>query len=157
MLTALATNGLPAMVGLAAEAHLLAEQNAVTFSCGLPQHAKIMMVDDEKLNILVVAEYLKSDGYRGLIHTLEPLKALAMIGRERPDVLLLDLHMPHLGGLALLAQIRADAGLASTAVVILTASTDDQLKSQALKLGVTEFLHKPINCAELLPACARCL
>ena len=45
---------------------------------------KIMMVDDEKLNILVVAEHLKSDGYRDLVYTNDPSQALSLAIGERP-------------------------------------------------------------------------
>jgi len=111
---------------------------------------KIMMVDDEKLNIYVVAEYLKADGYRDLIYTDEPFQALWLASRERPDAILLDIHMPRLSGFDILKQIRADADLARTPVVILTSSTDDDVKLRALELGATDFLQKPVHSGELL-------
>jgi putative two-component system response regulator len=112
--------------------------------------SKIMMVDDEKLNILVVAEYLKSAGYRDLVHTNDPSQALSLAGRERPDVILLDLHMPGLSGFEVLQQIRANSMHVRTPVVILTSSTDDEEKMRALDLGATDFLHKPVHSGELL-------
>ena len=121
-----------------------------TTALDLPGRSKIMMVDDEELNILVVAEYLKSDGYRDLISTDNPLRALSLMARERPDAVLLDFHMPHLDGFGILQQIRADKELARTPVIILTASTDDDVKLRALKMGATDFLHKPIHGGELL-------
>jgi putative two-component system response regulator len=117
---------------------------------GLPWQAKIMMVDDERLDSLVVAEYLKTGGYRDLIYTVDPLAALPLAAAERPDALLLDIHMPRLSGLEILQRVRDDDALARTPVVILTASTDDDDKLWALQLGATDFLHKPIHGGELL-------
>ena len=111
---------------------------------------KIMMVDDEKLNSFVVAEYLKSGGYRDLVQTDDPLQVLSLAQRVRPDVILLDIHMRGLDGLAVLRQIRADKALCRTPVVIVTASTDEAMKSQALELGATDFLHKPIRKEKIL-------
>jgi putative two-component system response regulator len=115
-----------------------------------PTCPKIMMVDDEKLNILVVAEYLKADGYRDFVYTDQPFQAMALAGSEIPDAILLDIHMPHLTGLDILQLIRADHTLARTPVVIITSSTDDEEKLRALEMGATDFLHKPIHSGELL-------
>ena len=112
--------------------------------------SKIMMVDDEKLNILVVAEYLKAEGYRELVYTNDPSQALSLAARERPDVILLDIHMPQLSGFDVLQQIRTDPVLTRTPVVILTSSTDDEAKMRALELGATDVLHKPFHGGELL-------
>jgi CheY-like chemotaxis protein len=109
-----------------------------------------MMVDDEKLNSFVVAEYLKTAGYRDLFHTDDPLQVLSLAHRLRPDVILLDIHMRKLDGLAILQQIRADKALAHTPVVILTASTDEEVKAQTLELGATDFLNKPIRKKQLI-------
>ncbi len=125
--------------------------NAATASRPNPaMKPKIMMVDDEKLNILVVAEYLKSDGYRDLVFTSDPSQVLSLAERERPDAILLDIHMPRLDGFDVLQQIRANPVLAKTPVVILTASTDNEVKARMLELGATDLLRKPVHCGELL-------
>ena len=58
--------------------------------------------------------------------------------------------MPQLSGFEVLRLIRANTVLAKTPVLILTASTDDEEKMQAIGLGATDFLHKPIHSSELL-------
>ncbi len=115
-----------------------------------PKTAKVLMVDDDKLNSFVVAEYLKADGFRDLVYTTDPFSALRMAYQERPDVILLDLQMPKLGGLEILRQLRADDVFDRIAVVILTASKDDKARAQALKLGATDVLHKSLGRNELL-------
>jgi CheY-like chemotaxis protein len=112
--------------------------------------ATILMIDDEKLNSFVVAEYLKADGYRDLVHTTDPLNALALATRVRPAVILLDIEMPRLNGLELLEQLRADAALAETPVVVLSATSDEEIKSRAFELKAAGFLQKPIRKGELL-------
>ena len=123
---------------------------AIALWSNLPKNSKIMMVDDEKLNILVVAEHLKAAGYRDLIYTDDSSQALSLAGRERPDVILLDLHMPRIDGFEVLRQIRANPVLANTPVVFLTSSTDDDEKMRGLEIGATDFLHKPVHNSELL-------
>lgn len=112
--------------------------------------SKIMIVDDEQINILVVAEHLMANGYRNLVHTNDSAQALALASRENPDVLLLDIHMPRLSGFDILQQIRGDAIISRTPIIILTSSTDEDEKLRALDLGATDFLHKPVHCGELL-------
>ncbi len=78
--------------------------------------ATILMIDDEKLNSYVVAEYLKADGYRDLIHTTDPLNALALA-----TVPAARCHTPRYRdaaaqrALSSLGQLRADAVLAENA------------------------------------------
>src|SRR6185503_18500568 len=64
---------------------------------------------------------------------------------------LLDVMMPHVDGLAILEAVRGDAQLRFLPVIILTASTDAKTKETALRLRVTDFLHKPVDPSELLP------
>ena len=68
---------------------------------------------------------------------------------ERPDLVLLDLMMPEIGGLEILRALRADEALASTPVIILTSATDPETKLAALELGASEFLAKPVDPSEL--------
>ena len=127
-----------------------AELTSPAALCDLPMRRKIMMVDDETLNISVVAEYLKAGGYHDLVSTDDPTQALSLASRERPDAILLDLHMPQLSGFDILKLIRADQALAWVPVVILTSSTDYDQKLLALELGATDFLQKPLHYGELM-------
>lgn len=112
-------------------------------------NARIMVVDDEPLMIEVVRAHLQSAGYRNLLSTDSAASVLWNVISDRPDVLLLDLHMPHLSGLNILREIRRDPRLAHTPVIVLTASTDPDERLQALHLGATDFLQKPVQGAEL--------
>ena len=77
----------------------------------------ILIVDDEPLNIEVVRRYLEIGGYRNLISTDHAGQALPLMGLNRPDLVLLDIHMPEINGLQILAAIRSDESLCRTPVI----------------------------------------
>src|SRR5687768_1351750 len=85
---------------------------------------KIVMIDDEPVNIKVVQKYLKVAGYTNFASTTESAESIGFIDRERPDIILLDIVMPGVGGLDILQTLRADARMRHIPVIILTASTD---------------------------------
>ena len=81
------------------------------------RQARIMIVDDEPLNIAVVQGYLEMDGYTNIVSTDHAPQALPQIGLHLPDVVLLDIQMPHIDGLEILSAIRSDATLSQMPVV----------------------------------------
>ena len=110
----------------------------------------ILIVDDESLNIDVAQAYLELAGYVNIQTTEYSLEAMGLIESFRPDLVLLDIHMPHLSGLEILKTVRADARLATTPVIILTATATSETKLEALECGATDLLPKPVHQAELL-------
>jgi putative two-component system response regulator len=113
--------------------------------------AKIAIVDDEPINIKVVRRHLQGVGYENFVTTSEARSALQLIIAERPDVVLLDVMMPEVDGIAILRGIRADRRLQHIPVLILTAATDQATRLKALEAGATDFLAKPVDISELIP------
>ncbi|HEY0824422.1 MAG TPA: EAL domain-containing protein [Ramlibacter sp.] len=111
--------------------------------------ALIMMVDDELLNIEMTQAFLVEAGYKQFVQTEEPERAVAMMRKELPAVLLLDLSMPKVSGLEILATMRDDPVLRHVPVIVLTSSTDPQVKLKALAMGAMDFLSKPVDPSEL--------
>ena len=111
--------------------------------------ATIMIVDDEPTTIDVLEMFLEGEGYRNLIRLSESTRAMDLLAERRPDVVLLDLTMPKVGGLEILRAMRADESLCRIPVLILTSSTDAATKHEALELGATDFLAKPVDPSEL--------
>jgi diguanylate cyclase (GGDEF)-like protein len=109
----------------------------------------IMMVDDEEVNLDVIQALLEDAGYNRFVPTSRPLQALELLREHRPDVLLLDLMMPELNGFEILKALRAEETLRHIPVIVLTSSTDAETKLQALELGATDFLAKPVDPSEL--------
>jgi putative two-component system response regulator len=112
--------------------------------------ARVMIVDDEPVNIKVVQKHLKMAGYQHFITSTDPRPVLEMISKESPDVLLLDIMMPEVSGLDILRRMRDDANVTFVPTIILTASDNEETKLKALDLGATDFLGKPVNVAELV-------
>ena len=113
--------------------------------------AKIMIVDDEPINIKVVRKYLERGGYQDFVTTDDATSAMRLFEQQRPDVVLLDLMMPNVGGLEILEEIRKSAGAVPTPVLVLTATDDQETKLSALELGATDFLRKPVDPTDLVP------
>ncbi len=110
-----------------------------------------MIVDDEPINVIVAQKYLSLAGFENFITTSDPRETIALAYMNQPDLVLLDIMMPDISGLDILATLRADPNWVALPVVILTASNDQQIKRQALELGANDFLSKPVDPTELIP------
>ncbi len=113
--------------------------------------AKILIIDDQETNIQVVHRYLELEGYHHLHGLTDPTWGMATVDRLRPDLVLLDIMMPEISGMALLQQLREQPWGRHLPVIILTAADDLGTKTRALDLGATDFLGKPIEPVELVP------
>jgi diguanylate cyclase len=119
------------------------------YSGGGVADALIMMVDDELLNIEMTQALLEEAGYRQFVSTHEPETAISTMRATPPSVLLLDLSMPKVDGMEILDAMRADAVLCHIPVIVMTSTTDAQVKLQALSKGAMDFLQKPVDPSEL--------
>lgn len=109
-----------------------------------------MIVDDEPVNAKVVRKYLQGAGYQNFALISDATCAMDAIKTQRPDIVLLDIVMPQLSGLTILDMVRHDPAVLRIPVVILTASGDAATKLEALSLGATDFLAKPVEPSELI-------
>ena len=73
-----------------------------------------------------------------------------MVRQLEPDIVLLDINMPQVTGLEILESMRRDQDLMMIPTVILTAANDPETKLQALRLGASDFLAKPVDPSELM-------
>ena len=109
---------------------------------------KILIADDEP-NIVVSLEFLmKREGHQVLV-ARDGAQALAMIRNERPDLVLLDVMMPHLSGFVVCQQVRADETLAGVKILLLTAKGRDTDVAQGLGQGANGYMTKPFSTREL--------
>lgn len=115
-----------------------------------PSHARILIVDDEPANILLLERVLQRDGFVDIVATTDARECLTLFDDRRPDIVLLDLHMPALNGLAVMARLGRRAGAVDPVpVLILTADTTPEARQAALLAGAAGFLTKPIDPAEV--------
>lgn len=103
---------------------------------------KILIIDDELEICSMVTEFLIDAGYAAF-YALSGPEGLAMIKRDVPDLLLLDIGMPGMDGVEIMRQLRED--YPSLPVVVLTAHNDTDTVKKMLEYGVCEYLTKPIN------------
>lgn len=112
-------------------------------------NARILMVDDQPYNLALLRMILKEAGYKHLEATTDPREALPMYQANKPDIVLLDLQMPHIDGFGVMAQLRELDG-DIIPVLVLTAETDPEVRYRALQSGARDFLNKPFDKIETL-------
>lgn len=108
----------------------------------------ILIVDDEESNRRILAALLRSQGYRTRSAVSGEI-ALAALSGEMPDLILLDLGMPGMGGLETLGRIKADERTSTVPTIIVTGMSDRASRLAALELGAEDFLTKPVDSGEL--------
>ena len=112
-------------------------------------NAKILIVDDEPANIRLLESLLQGKGYTCIKSITDPRETLDIYQGFQPDLVLLDLNMPHLTGLQVLEQLYNIDQKRHVPIMILTAQTDRDPRLKALKLGARDFLSKPFDLIEL--------
>src|SRR5207247_1930979 len=113
--------------------------------------ARILIVDDEPANVRLLERLLGAAGYRELASTTDPRRALDLYREFQPDLILLDLMMPHLDGLALLELFKTEIpGDAYVPILVLTADALLETRRKALDAGARDFLTKPFEQFEAL-------
>ncbi|MDJ0720744.1 MAG: response regulator [Desulfobacterales bacterium] len=113
------------------------------------QYSRILVVDDDPMNVKLVEGILKKDGYES-IKAFGGEEALAKVRSERPDLILLDVMMPGMDGYEVTRRLKADSATAAIPIIMITALNGTEDKVCGLECGADEFLTKPVNAAELL-------
>lgn len=103
----------------------------------------ILIVDDEEDLVKVTMFRLKSMGYNVIIGG-NGQDAIDMIGKERPDLVLLDLRLPVMDGIEVCRKVKSDDNTKDIPIVLFTASTNE-INEQAGKAGADGFLVKPFE------------
>ncbi len=111
--------------------------------------AHIAIIDDEPLNIQVAQKLLQDAGYRRFVTTSNASEALDLLLSDPPDLVLLDILMPGVSGMEILKCLRATPATRHIPVLILTMVTDGRVRYEAIRLGATDFLTKPVDAHEL--------
>lgn len=112
--------------------------------------ARLLIIDDEPINVRIIENVLRKAGYRQIVCHIDAETALATIFSQRPDVVICDVCMP-VSGMDILKSVMADCVLMHIPMIMLTASDDESLRAEAVELGATDLLSKPVRATELLP------
>jgi EAL domain-containing protein (putative c-di-GMP-specific phosphodiesterase class I)/DNA-binding NarL/FixJ family response regulator len=115
------------------------------------ESARVLVIDDEEANIALLRSLLKKVGFKAIESTTDSRLAAGLASRFEPDLILLDLHMPHLDGYAILDQLAPMITAAvPVPVLVLTADITPEARQRALALGARDFVSKPFKLGELL-------
>ena len=109
----------------------------------------MLVVDDEPDIVALVAYHLAKSGYLVSTATSGP-EALVVARREKPALIVLDLMLPGLSGLDVMAELRGDPAVAGTAVLMLTARREEEDRIRGLTVGADDYLTKPFSPQELV-------
>lgn len=109
---------------------------------------RILIVDDDPNVVDILTLMLTRQGYE-CVSALDGPMALDKLAQEPVDVILLDVMMPVMDGLQVCERLRADTRLKEIPVILLTAKDDVDTRASGMRLGVSEYLTKPINRQEL--------
>jgi signal transduction histidine kinase len=113
--------------------------------------AKVLVVDDEASNVRLLERILELSKVGAVCSTTDSRRALPLFLEEQPDIVLLDLHMPHVDGFTILSRIQAAlAADEYLPVIILTADITPETRQRALSQGAQDFLTKPFDHLEVL-------
>lgn len=116
----------------------------------------LLLVDDEEANRLLLTRRLEQAGYH-VTQAEHGRHALQLMDLERFDLVLLDMYMPEMDGLATLDAIKSSDALLKIPVIMLTAANNRESIVHCLSLGAADYLIKPVNPVELNQRVRSCL
>jgi CheY-like chemotaxis protein len=113
--------------------------------------AKILIVDDQPADVLLLMRLLTEAGYTAVSATMDPSRVPALLARDDHDLILLDLQMPGKDGFEVMEDLRivqeGEGGGGTLPVIALTAQPDHKLR--ALEAGARDFISKPFDLQEV--------
>lgn len=113
---------------------------------------RVLYIEDNAVNATLVERILARLPFAHLLVAATAGEGLATARREPPDLVFLDLHLPDMSGEDVLRAIRAEAVMAATRVVVLTADAAKATESRVLALGADGVLTKPVQVVDVIDA-----
>lgn len=111
---------------------------------------RILIADDDRVVVALVSEFLRKKDF-DVVLAFDAMQTMMGVRNAALSAIIVDLGMPGGGGLDVIRKIRMNTKTLTLPIVVLTASTDPKVESEARALGADEFLTKPVN-VELLHA-----
>jgi two-component system alkaline phosphatase synthesis response regulator PhoP/two-component system response regulator VicR len=115
----------------------------------MARQRKILVVDDERHIVRLIQVNLERSGYQ-VVTAFDGKEALKKVEAERPDMVVLDVMMPHMDGFEVLKHLQANVATREIPVIMLTAKAQDADVFQGWASGVSAYLTKPFNPVELI-------
>jgi len=109
----------------------------------------LVVVADDEEDILVLVSFRLGRAGCEVVTAVDGRQALDLILDRRPDLAVLDVRMPKMTGIEVLREVRADATVGETPVILLSAGVQEDSISQGLEAGANEYMKKPFSPDEL--------
>lgn len=109
--------------------------------------ARILIVDDQVPNVVLLEQLLREAGYTRIASTMDPQEVCALHRKERYDLILLDLQMPGMDGFQVMESLKTNNDDGYLPVIVLTAQPGHKLR--ALQAGAKDFISKPFDLVEV--------
>ncbi len=104
---------------------------------------RIMVVDDDPDTVTILTRYLQREGFATL-EALSGPQCLKLVGEHHVDVILLDLMMPEMDGFEVVRALKNNPATAEIPIIMITARDDIESRSEGMRVGVSDFLAKPV-------------
>ena len=111
-------------------------------------NAKVLIVDDQEVNVLLLEQMLRATGYVSVTSTMDPSKVCQLYLKNRYDLILLDLQMPGKDGFQVMEELKGIEPEGYLPVLVITAQPGHKLR--AFQSGAKDFISKPFEMAEVL-------
>jgi len=105
--------------------------------------AQIMVVDDDLDTVTVLSRYLQREGFTA-IEAMSGRQCLKLVDEYHVDVILLDLMMPEMDGFEVVRALKGNPATAEIPIIMITARDDIEARSEGMRVGVSDFLAKPV-------------
>jgi len=112
--------------------------------------ARILIIDDKEINISLLEGMLSEAGYTSILGLTDPRETFDFYESFCPDLILLDINMPHLNGYQVMEKLQILAQDDYVPILVLTGQDDDETRIRSLTLGAKDFLLKPFDQLEAL-------
>ena len=110
----------------------------------------MLHIEDNLANRRLIETVLSQEPQVRVLSAINGRKGLDLARQQKPDVILLDLHLPDMNGDEILSELRAEVLTRDTPVIVLSADATPQQIKRLLEMGVKNYLTKPLNIAEFL-------
>ena len=115
---------------------------------GMPETGRILIVEDNAVNLLIVRTILRKNGHEPLV-AKDGVEGAGMALEHRPALILMDIQMPRMDGVSAAREIWSDPEMRGVPIIALTANATDRMRETCLTEGFERVMIKPIDIAEL--------
>lgn len=111
----------------------------------VPESLKILLVDDEPANIMLLTKMLSVKGYDSVMSTVDSIEAISLFKEHDFDLVLLDINMPEMNGYELLDQLRQIDGSNDTRVIAISGDIYPAEVKKGMDSGFSDYITKPMK------------